>query len=168
MWWRSLAMTLALSGCSFMFIPKVNKAKPMDCEISRSMVAADVAWAGIDFVPALIFFILAVPHNTCVNNDCTHHDGNPQWIGTSIIFGGAMLTHIISAKVGLSRTSECRAVREEYQRQQAPAPYPYDPPQQPYPYPPQQQPYSYPPPQPYPQGQQPAPQAPPVQPPQLY
>lgn len=155
-------MTLALSGCSLMFIPKVNKQRPMECNPDRTHVVTDAVWAGVDFFPALIFFILSVPHDTCINNDCTHHPGDPKWIGTSIIFGGAMVTHIISAKVGLDRTRECRAAREEYQRQQAPAypAYPY-PPQQPYPYPPAQpyppQPSPYAPAQPYP---------PPVQPPQ--
>jgi hypothetical protein len=139
MWLRSLGLTLALSGCSLMFIPPVNKAKPMDCNPDRTHVAADVAWAGIDFFPALIFFILSVPHNTCVNNDCTHHDGDTKWAGTALIFGGAMITHVISAKVGFSRSRECREAREEAQRQQQPAyPYPYY--QQPYP----QQPYYYP------------------------
>lgn len=32
-----------------MFIPPVNKAKPMDCNPDRTHVMADVAWAGIDF-----------------------------------------------------------------------------------------------------------------------
>ncbi len=157
MGWRSIfrvgAIATALSGCSLMFIPKVNRQKPMSCNPDRTHVAADALLAGVDFFPALIFFILSVPHVTCINNNCTHHPGDPKWIGTSIIFGGAMVTHLISAKVGLDRTRECRAAREEYQRQQAPA-YPTYPV---YPYPPQ--PY---PPNPYPPAQPlPAPQPPP-------
>jgi hypothetical protein len=166
-------MALALSGCSLMFIPKVNKQKPMSCNPDRTHVAADAVWAGVDFFPALIFFVLSVPHDTCVNQNCTHHPGDPKWIGTSIIFGGAMVTHLISAKVGLDRTRACRAAREEYQRRQAPAypsypAYPY-PPQQSYPYPPQQpypvQPNPYPPAPSAPPPQPPGPQSAPVPPP---
>jgi hypothetical protein len=155
MWWRTLGMTLALSGCSLMFIPKVNKAKPMECNPSRASVGADVALAGLDFFPALLFFVASVPHDNCVNGQCTHHEGDTKWLGTSIIFAGAVVTHLISAKVGFSRTRECTEAREEAQRKQvpayypyAPAPYPYAPAPSPYPYAPAPSPY--PPPQPVP------------------
>jgi hypothetical protein len=162
MWWRTLGMTLALSGCSLMFIPPVNKAKPMECNPSRATVGADVVLAGLEFFPALLFFVASVPHDNCVNGQCTHHEGDTKWLGTSIILGGAMVTHLISAKIGFSRTRQCVETREEAQRQQVPpyAPYPYPP--QPYPYPPQPYPY---PAQPYPQQPAPAQGPPPVQPP---
>jgi hypothetical protein len=115
----ALVILLASGGCSLLYVPKPNAARPTECTTSKGMPRADILLGATYILPAMILTIFVVPHNTCINDDCTHHEGNHDLIAPLSLIGGLIVTHFVSAKVGYDRVGEC----ERLQVQAQPPPY---------------------------------------------
>jgi hypothetical protein len=136
---RSIALVLAVclplatTGCSLLFMPKPDVARPMECTTSKKLPRSDLALGAMYILPAMILTIFVVPHKTCSFGNCEMHDGNPAVIPPLVVVGGLIVTHFYSAKVGYDRVGQCEQIRAP-QMQQQPAPTGYPPPGAPPPY----------------------------------
>ncbi|HEX5064378.1 MAG TPA: hypothetical protein VFV99_33615, partial [Kofleriaceae bacterium] len=115
-------LCLVTSGCSFLFIPRVDPQRPADCNPSRKAVAGDVGAALGELTPFAIFLLFAVDHQTCINGNCHHVEGDPDFVAPATVAGLLITTHLVSAVVGVTRTRECRDLRG---RMAPPQPPPY-------------------------------------------
>jgi hypothetical protein len=115
-------LCLVTSGCSFLFIPPTDPQGPMDCQTSRKWVWADIGATVAEVSPFALFLGLSLDHQTCINGNCHHVDGDPDFVAPATVLGLLMLTHVVSATVGVRRTRECRDLRARMQQQLPPPP----------------------------------------------
>ncbi len=111
---KLIALVLALTtGCSFLLVPKPDPARPEACTTSKRVPYSDIALGATEILPLMITTIFAVPHEECFLGKCEHEQGNPWLFVPITALGGLIVTHFWSAKVGLRRVRQCRALREQ-------------------------------------------------------
>ena len=126
-----LSSVLPLAGCSFIFVDGPSSSRPPmvypSCDEERTMPAIDIVIAGLYGVGALV----GATADTTDDYDTTN-DERAETV-TGMLIGAALFG--ASAWYGFSKTSSCRAARDQYRQQFG------DPRMQPLP---QQMPYAYP------------------------